>query len=283
MKKSIERIVNNQTVWMGQTKIGQPLPQAELDEISPFILLHHAAPEEIPPGGPAFEVAPHPHRGFEPITFVFQGEVEHRDSRGNEAVVKGGGVQWITSGMGIIHSEGVPKSFIETGGTLEIVQLWINLPKALKMVQPNYQMFNREDIPVIEQTHSKINVISGKINGSTGPIRSLTNITAATIEMQVQGKVQFDLPEGENGAIYQLSGSSHINGQQVGNMQLVQLGTNGSEVEIESDTESKLLVLSGQSIDEPKKMWGPYVMNTQTEIMEALRDYDMGKMGFLPR
>lgn len=283
MKKSIVRIVNNQTVWMGQTEIGQPIPQTELDEISPFILLHHAAPEEIPPGGPAFEVAPHPHRGFEPVTFVFQGEVEHRDSRENHAIVKAGGVQWITSGMGIIHSESAPKSFVKTGGTLEMIQLWINLPKALKMVQPNYQMFNREDIPVIEQTNSKINVISGKINGSTGPIKSLTNITAATIEMQAQGKAHFDFPDGENGAIYQLSGESKINGHRIADMQLVQLDTNGSEIEIESYTESKLLVLSGKPIDEPKKMWGPYVMNTQTEIMEALRDYDMGKMGFLPR
>ena len=185
--------------------------------------------------------------------------------------------------MGIIHSEGSPKSFIDTGGNLEIVQLWINLPKSLKMVQPNYQMFNASHIPVEEQNGSKINVISGNIGNVYGPVRSLTNITALTVEMQKNGNVIFDLPEGQNSLIYQLSGKSSINDTQLSAMQLLQLSTNGTQIEIHSESASKFLVLSGNQIDEPKKMWGPYVMNTQTEIMEALRDYDMGKMGFLER
>jgi redox-sensitive bicupin YhaK (pirin superfamily) len=283
MKKTILKIVDSQPVRMGHIEIGQPIPQGTLDEVSPFILLHHAEPRVIPPGGPAFDVAPHPHRGFEPVTFVFQGEVEHRDSRGNHGIVGTGGVQWITAGMGIIHSESSSQSFIDTGGNLEIIQVWINLPKALKMVQPNYQMFNKTEIPVIEQTKGKINVISGNVGSTHGPIQSLTHITALTVEMQANGKVSFDLPENHNGVIYQLSGDTNVNGTSLKSMQLLQLDSSGTQVEILSDTNSKLLVLSGNPIDEPKKMWGPYVMNTQTEIMEALRDYDMGKMGFLAR
>ena len=283
MKKSIVKIVNNQQVRMGDIQIGQPIPQNSLEEVGPFILLHHAEPKNISAHGSGFYVPPHPHRGFEPVTFVFQGEVEHKDSRGNESVVKGGGVQWITAGAGIIHSEGNPKSFIETGGTMEIIQLWINLPASLKMTTPNYQAFDKDQIPSIEQTNSQINIVSGELDGLKGPIQSLTDITAFTVELNTDGKAQFPLPENKNGLIYLLGGNVTINEQEVKAQQLLQLSTEGSDIEISATAPSKLLVLAGEAIDEPKAAWGPYVMNTQTEIMEALRDFEMGKMGFLAR
>ena len=281
MKKSIVKIVNNQPVQMGNVIIGQPIPQGILDEVNPFILLHHAEPKEISAHGPGFFVPPHPHRGFEPVTFVFQGEVEHKDSLGNESVIKGGGVQWITSGRGIIHSEGNPKSFIETGGTMEIIQLWINLPAALKMSPPNYQAFDKEEIPRITQDQSEVNIISGSMNGQQGPINSPTNITAITALIQEGGTSAITLPENHNGLVYVLNGTGTVNGQNFSNHQLIQLSSEGTELEIEATQSTKLLILAGEPIQEKKSMWGPYVMNTQTEIMEALRDYEQGKMGFL--
>lgn len=281
MKKSIVKIVNSQPVRMGDVIIGQPIPQGDLDEVNPFILLHHAEPKEITAHGPGFFVPPHPHRGFEPVTFVFQGEVEHKDSLGNESVIKGGGVQWITSGRGIIHSEGNPKSFIERGGTMEIIQLWINLPASLKMSPPNYQAFDQEEIPSIAQNKSAVNIISGQMDGHQGPINSLTNITAITALIQEGGTSAISLPENQNGLVYVLNGTGTVNGQEFYKQQLIQLSLEGSELEIEATQDSKLLVLAGKPIHEKKSMWGPYVMNTQTEIMQALRDYEQGKMGFL--
>ncbi len=281
MKKSIVQIVNSQPVRMGDVIIGQPIPQGILEEVNPFILLHHAEPKEISAHGPGFFVPPHPHRGFEPVTFVFQGEVEHKDSLGNESVIKGGGVQWITSGRGIIHSEGNPKSFIEKGGTMEIIQLWINLPAALKMSPPNYQAFDKEEIPSITQNQSEANIISGTMNGQKGPINSPTNITAITALIQQGGTSAITLPENHNALVYVLNGTGTVNGQNFSKQQLLQLSAEGKELEIEATQSTKLLVLAGEPIDEKKSMWGPYVMNTQTEIMEALRDYEQGKMGFL--
>ncbi len=281
MKKSIVQIVNSQTVRMGNVKIGQPIPQGILEEVNPFVLLHHATPKTMTANGPGFFVPPHPHRGFEPVTFVFQGEVEHKDSLGNESIVKAGGVQWITAGSGIIHSEGNPKSFIEKGGTLEIIQLWINLPSSLKMTTPNYQAFDTENIPSIVQHKSRINIISGEQNKLTGPIKSLTGITAFTVELEPEGISTFTLPEGHNALAYQLNGDTLFNGNAMQAKQLLQLSPEGTEIEIKASKTSKLLVLAGAPIKEPKSMWGPYVMNTQTEIMQALRDYETGKMGYL--
>ncbi|MGB0390322.1 MAG: pirin family protein [Salibacteraceae bacterium] len=281
MKKSVLKIVNSQPVRMGDVIIGQPIPQGTLDEVNPFILLHHAGPKKISVHEPGFFVPPHPHRGFEPVTFVFQGEVEHKDSLGNESVVKAGGVQWITSGSGIIHSEGNPKSFIEKGGVMEIIQLWINLPSSLKMSPPNYQAFDQSDIPQIKQHKSVVNIISGEMKNERGPINSLTNISAFTVVLDKDGLAKIDLPKDQNALVFQLNGNTIVNDSELRSQQLLQLNAEGSKVDIKANEPSKLLILAGEPILEKKAMWGPYVMNTQTEIMEALRDYEKGKMGFL--
>jgi len=263
-------------------KIGQPLPVAQLDQISPFILLHHGEPKVYEPGVAAIEVAPHPHRGFEPVTFVFHGEVEHHDSRGNENVVKDGGVQWLTAGMGIIHAGGASKAFQEKGGVFEMIQLWINLPKKLKKVQPNYQAFEREEIPFYEAKNARINVISGEINGLKEPINSLTDVLALTLELKDDGEISIKVNENRNILLYQLHGKTTINGTEIGDKQLIEFVKDGTDVRIKAEKESVILFLTGDPIDEPMVQHGPYVMNSQTEILEAMRDYQMGKMGVLP-
>jgi hypothetical protein len=274
MKRKVNKVVNSRDVMMGDIRIGQPLPANELEQISPFILLHHGAPKKFEPGEAAIEVAPHPHRGFEPVTFIFKGEIEHHDSRGNHNIVRDGGVQWLTAGMGIIHSEKGSKAFQEKGGVFEMIQLWINLPKKLKMVQPNYQAFQRDAIPFYEEKNSRINVISGEIKGLKGPFKSLTNVIALTVEMEPGGEVTFDIPESRNILLYQLHGN-------IGDKQLVEFEKKGTEVTVVAENETLILLLAGDPIVEPMVQHGPFVMNTQTEIMEAMRDYQTGKMGFL--
>jgi len=280
--KKIKQIVDSQDIMMGDMRIGQPLPVDQLAQISPFILLHHGEPKVYEPGLAAIEVAPHPHRGFEPVTFVFHGEVEHHDSRGNENVVNDGGVQWLTAGMGIIHAGGASKAFQAKGGVFEMIQLWINLPKKLKMIQPNYQAFEREEIPFYEAKNARINVISGEINGLRGPINSVTEVLALTLELTNDGELSIEVPEKRNLLVYQLHGKTTINGKQIGDKQLIEFVKGGTEVHITAEKESVILFLTGDPIDEPLVQHGPYVMNSQTEILEAMRDYQMGKMGFLP-
>jgi len=281
MKKKIDQIVNSKNVMMGDHKIGQPLPVGELEQISPFILLHHGEPQEFEPGEAAINVAPHPHRGFEPVTFVFKGEVVHHDSRGNHNTVREGGVQWLTAGMGIVHSGGTSTAFKKKGGVFEMIQLWINLPKNLKMTQPDYQAFEREDIPFYGDEKYRVNVISGDINGLKGPIKSLTGVLALTIDVKSGGELKFDIPVNRNILLYQLHGKIKVNGSEIIDKQLVKFGNEGTQVEIQAFEESVILFLTGDPIDEPMAQYGPFVMNDQTELMEAMRDYQIGKMGFL--
>ncbi len=282
MKRSVKQIVNSQDVMMGDVIIGQPLPSSRLEQISPFILLHHGAPKKFEPGGKSIDVGPHPHRGFEPVSFIFKGEVEHSDSRGNNRVIKEGGVQWLTSGMGIIHAEKASKEFRERGGEFEMIQLWINLPKKFKMIEPGYQPFDKDEIPFYNEQNSRVNVISGEMNGVKGPINSLTNVMALTLEMEVDGALRFEIPEDRNILLYQLNGRTLVNGVELGDKQLVEFEKEGNEVIIKSSEKSLLLFLAGDPINEPMVKHGPFVMNTQTEVLEAMRDYQMGKMGFLP-
>lgn len=282
--KKINKIINSKEVMMGPVKLNQPLPVAGLEQVDPFLLLHHAGPKFQEPGGKnVMEVGAHPHRGFEPVSFIFKGAIEHKDSRGNHSIIGAGGVQWMTAGMGIIHSEGPPKEFSEAGVEFEMIQLWVNLPKRLKMVQPKYQGFQKEAIPTFIDQGGKVrlNVVAGEYKGLKGPVESLTNITAYTLELKNGGKVKIEIPEARNTLLYQLHGKSFVQDQEVRDKQLVYFSNEGELVEIEAGKDSLMLFLAGDPINEPVVSWGPYVMNSQTEILEAMRDFQMGKMGML--
>ena len=281
--KKIKRVILPQTIQMGGNELLQPLPLESMDQFDPFLLLHHSGRVYQPANErPIMDVGPHPHRGFEPITFIFEGAIRHQDSRGNDSIIKTGGVQWMTAGMGMVHSERLPKSFIESGGHLEMIQLWINLPQKFKMAQPQYQGFQRDEIPVISKENgSSINVISGTYEGQKGPIASLTNIKALTLELAADSVVEVPVAEEDHAMIYQLRGHTTINEVDVPQTKLVLMEGKGTTIQVESKQSSVLLYLAGKPLEEPVVSWGPYVMNTQTEIMEAMRDYQMGKMGML--
>jgi redox-sensitive bicupin YhaK (pirin superfamily) len=269
---------------MGRFRVRQPLPHQRVDNVDPFLLLHHAGPTYYEAGSnPAHEgVPPHPHRGFDPVTFVYKGGVHHRDSRGNDSVIGPGGVQWMTAGMGIVHSERPPADLMESGGEQEIIQLWINLPARHKMVQPRYQGFTREDLPVVESGNgAQVQVVAGQLNGVTGPVETYTPITALNASFEEGSSMQIDLPAGHAALAYVLDGEVRVNGDtMVVGHEMVEFLGDGA-IQVEALTESRLLIISGEPIGEPVVSSGPYVMNTHTQIMEAMRDAQMGKMGIL--
>ena len=285
--KTIQHKTGSPMVNMGPIRLRQPIPSHMLEQVDPFILLHHYGPYAISESSNPFDLGPHPHRGFEPITLLFKGEQLHRDSLGNESIVKAGDVQWTTAGLGIIHAEGPTKEFVQKGGELEGIQLWLNLPAKDKMMQANYQHVKSEDMPVVENEDKtiKLKVVAGEQLNIKGLIKTQTAVNVFTVKTQETGKMQVEIPTTHESLIYLLDGEVIVNDEvslKKGAAQMVTFNQDGNMFEFEAKAESTLLILSGEPINEPIKQYGPYVMNTQTEIMEAMRDYQMGKMGFLP-
>ncbi len=284
---TIKNVGRSDFVNMGPIKLRQPLPTQEIDMVDPFILLHHYGPYEIDEDNNPFDLGPHPHRGFEPITFLIQGEQLHRDSLNNESLVKGGDVQWTTAGRGIIHAEGPSKEFVKRGGTLEGIQLWLNLPADKKMIPANYQHVKNEDFNVVSSEDKKVNIkiIAGNLNNVYGRIQTQTPVHAYMISMEEAGYYELNIPNKHQSMLYLLDGNVAINDTielKKDENQFIQFNKDGEGFSIRAKAKSKLLFLSGEPFNEKVKSWGPYVMNTQTEIMEAMRDYQDGKMGFLP-
>ncbi|MEM9679726.1 MAG: pirin family protein [Bacteroidota bacterium] len=284
---SIKTVERSDFVNMGPIELRQPFPSKKIEGIDPFVLLHHYGPYEISPESNPFDLGPHPHRGFEPVTFLVEGEQLHRDSLGNESVVKAGDVQWTTAGRGIIHAEGPSKSFVESGGIIEGIQLWLNLPAEKKMIPANYQHGKAEEFPALMFDGDKVSVkvIAGQLEDAVGTIQTQTAVNAFMIDMKANSNIELPYAQSHQGLIYLLKGSVEVNNNiplQLDHDQLIQFNQDGEGIHLRSNLESKLLFLSGEPLNEKVTAWGPYVMNTQTEIMEAMRDYQMGKMGFLP-
>jgi len=284
---TIQSVGRSDFVNMGPIRLRQPLPTQQLDMVDPFILLHHYGPYEINEKSNPFDLGPHPHRGFEPVTFLVQGEQLHRDSLGHESVVKAGDVQWTTAGRGIIHAEGPTKDFVKKGGTIEGIQLWLNLPAEKKMIQANYQHAKHEAFNVISSEDGKIKtrIIAGELNNSFGKIGTQTPVNAFMIDAKEGGKQSINFDESHQGMLYLLKGKVSVNNLEnleLNENQLIQFNQDGKGFNIEAEADSLLLFLSGEPINETVAAQGPFVMNTQTELMEAMRDYQMGKMGFLP-
>ncbi|MFI5171958.1 MAG: pirin family protein [Chitinophagales bacterium] len=272
-------------VDMGGMPIRQPLPSAYADRIDPFLLLHHHIGNLEPGNLPGdFGVGPHPHRGFSPVTFIFKGDIHHRDSRGNSQVVKAGGVQWMDAGMGIIHSERPSKEFAETGGEQEIIQLWINTPQAHKMDQPNYQALQNKDIPKIKSATGigEIDVVAGNYNRIKGPAKTKLDLIILKAEFNAGASHTFEIPEKYNAMIYILNGSVNIDKYgTVPGLNLVEFKNDGDQIKIDAHQQTQFLLLAGVPINEKVETYGPFVMTSQTEVMQAIRDYQMGKMGIL--
>ncbi|WP_076593112.1 pirin family protein [Herminiimonas arsenitoxidans] len=260
--------------------------QSHGKQLSPFLLLDYAGPAEFSPASRPPGVGSHPHRGFETVTIVYKGEVEHRDSTGQGGVIGPGDVQWMTAGGGILHEEFHSEAFTRSGGTLEMVQLWVNLPAKDKMTAPGYQAIVDRDIPTVALPNDagSIRVIAGDYQGSAGPARTFTPMQVWDMRLNQGSVSELKLPEGWNSALIVLRGTVLVNGDAVAReAQMVLLDRAGSSISIEANSDAVVLLISGEPIDEPIVGHGPFVMNSQDEIIQAIDDFNSGRFAQIPR
>lgn len=253
-------------------------------ELSPFLLLDYASPHEFTPTTARRGVGEHPHRGFETVTIVYQGEVAHRDSMGHADVVGPGEVQWMTAGSGILHDEFHSEAFSKQGGYMEMVQLWVNLPTEHKMTPPHYQAIRQSDIPqvILPAAAGSVRVIAGEYAAHSGPARTYTPIQVWDICLVKHGEMSLNLSAQWHTVLVVLHGQLQVDGHTtIGSAQWVALDSTASSVVIRADEAATVLFLSGQPIDEAISGYGPFVMNTDAEIQQALHDYRSGQFGHI--
>ena len=284
MKKILGRFGNPNQHW-----VGDGFPVRSLfsynqhgQAISPFLLLDYAGPHNFDPSAQPRGVGQHPHRGFETVTIVYDGEVAHRDSTGQGGVIGPGDVQWMTAAGGILHEEFHSPAFSKTGGPFRMVQLWVNLPSKDKMATPGYQSILSADIPSIDlpDDAGKVRVIAGDFDGEKGPARTFTPVNLWDMRLNGDASIELDLPEGHNAAIVVLTGHVTVGGTQTaGEAEVVLLGPDGAGTTIDADGDSMLLILTGEPIDEPIVGYGPFVMNSEADIRQAVDDFNSGQFG----
>ena len=260
-------------------------PSNELDrEVSPFLMLDYAGPQYFTPTDHPRGVGEHPHRGFETVTIVYEGILAHRDSAGNAGVIGPGDVQWMTAASGIVHEELHEKEWAKNGGTLHAIQLWVNLPAASKMSSPGYQTILNVDIPVVllGDGAGRLRVIAGSYQGQNGPARTFTPVELYDLALTAGQSTTLTFPEGHNASFFVLQGHVSVNGSQAaGEAELIVCHRHGSQVTISAQEDSRLLVMAGAPIEEPIARYGPFVMNSKAELVQAVNDYQAGKMGHL--
>lgn len=281
--KTVNKIIPAQKVNMGGHYLDQPLPLPGIDYADPFLLIHHW--KNVLPGNQNpknIGVGPHPHRGFSPVTFVFEGDVSHRDSLGNYAEVGAGGTQWMFAGRGITHSERQSKEFAAKGGPLEFIQFWVNAPSSVKMQQPTYLPITAEDTPMFTENNVHIAVVAGSYKGVEGAAPTHSPQTLLRVEMQKGSIHTFETPSSYTTLLYLLDGELRINDSETAKAKdMVVMDNDGEDFSIIAKENTRFIVLSGEPLNEPMQSAGPFVMNTEQELMEAYRDARMGKMGVL--
>jgi len=264
---------------IGDLVTRRPVPGPGVPQVDPFLFLNHHGPQTYSPGNRGLPFGPHPHRGFETVTFILAGSLAHHDTAGHESVIEAGGVQWMTAGSGLIHAEVSPETFKRTGGPLEILQLWVNLPARLKMVPPRYTGVQAGSIPALPLAAGKgtLHLVSGTFDGVAGPIESLTGVFMATVALGSGASVSLPAPRGRSVFLYVVRGEARVAGEPVAQWRLVELNDDGDAVAVEASTETVLLFGHADPIGEPVVAHGPFVMNTREEIGDAIRDYQAGR------
>ena len=283
MEKKIDFILKGREKSVGPETVLQPLPHKEFRFASPFIVLHHLAPIQFQPGSPPERLHPHPHRGFAPVTFMFQGEGYHRDSAGHTGTIKEGEVQWMFAGRGLLHSEGPTKELLEKGGSYEFVQLWVNVPAKHKMDEPYYQQAAREEMPrVFSEEGNELRLASGSYDQLEGPIQSFTPVTSIFGTVRSGITFQFHAIEGYWTLLYLLEGEVLLNEtHSISGRHLVVFSKEGTDIRVEVKANSKILYLSAEPIVEAVAAKGNIVMNTEEEIKQAEKDISEGLFGSL--
>lgn len=282
MKKRIDHILEGREKQITKEEtVRQPLPHSDFRFANPFIVLHHLGPSVVAPGQ-ELRIHPHPHRGFAPVTFQLQGEGYHKDSAGHDSVIKAGDVQWMFAGKGILHSEGPTADLLQKGGTQELLQLWINVPKSHKWDEPSYQSATRDMQPrVLDQEGVDIRLASGSYEGKTGPLKSCTPVISIVGSIQKGRQVQFIATPGYWTLLYVAKGCVNLNQEAVKQYNLVVFEKENDEVILTAEEDTVILFLSAEPINEPVAAKDNFVMNTAEEIDQAIDDYHNGVFGTL--
>ena len=280
--RTINQIIPAQRINMGGHLLDQPLPTRQVEQIDPFLLIHHWD-KPIVKGHRQKDlgVGPHPHRGFSPVTFIFKGSVRHQDSIGNNVVVSAGGTQWMHAGKGIVHSERPGLELVENGGDQEFIQFWVNTPGEYKMEAPYYLPLSAEDTPLIHRKGVSIGVVAGDLEGVQGPAKTYSPQTLLRVEAESNSKIEIPIPKNYNTILYLLNGSLLIDGEKIKAKTMVWFKNDGEKLSFEADEASTFIILSGEPIGEPVVSYGPFVMNNQEELKQAVFDFQSGQMGEL--
>jgi quercetin 2,3-dioxygenase len=258
-----------------------PMPTATLRHLDPFIFLNHHGHQIYPQGNNGLPFGPHPHRGMETVTFILAGDISHKDSGGHESVIEAGGIQWMTAGRGLIHTEVSSDKFKQQGGELEILQLWVNLPAKHKMTEPKYLGLQEKEITSFTTDNDKVRIqlISGEWGGKQGSFQTLSPILLTTIHLEQGGEFTKTIPDTDNIFFYLIKGKLEVNGKEVNLRTLAEFENAPGEVRVKALEDSILIFGHAQPFNEPIVAQGPFVMNSLSEIEEAYRDYQTGKFG----
>ena len=288
MKKLIETVVKKpvQPGMVGDGfRVYNYIPRGGISQhrMSPFLMLDFAAAFNFSPTDKPRGVDVHPHKGFETVTIAYKGSVAHNDSAGNSGVINPGDVQWMTAGSGVLHTEYHEENFSKKGGVFEMVQLWVNLPQKNKSATPHYQSIVKDEITkiLLPDNGGEVNVIAGNFNGHSGAAQTYTPVNLFDIKLKKSATVKTSIPATHNTALLVIEGNVTINGTQVEEHGFVLFKNEGEAIQIEAGADAVLLLLSGEPIDEPIASYGPFVMNTQEEIFEAIKEFQSGKYGVL--
>jgi len=283
--RKVSRVERAEKVNMGGIILDQALPLSDIEMLDPFLLIHHWKSKIH--GGQKSEnlgVGPHPHRGFSPVTLVFEGGVHHRDSIGNSSIVMAGGTQWMDSGKGIVHSERPVKELAENGGDFELIQFWVNSPSANKMGTPEYYEISKDNTPIVSlgEGNFDIRIISGICNGVEGPVKTHTPMMVLRFNLLKDQEFNVPINKDYNALIYILNGNMQINSEVTySDKDLIILENEGDKIRINPKSDCRAILLSGEPIGEEVYSYGPFVMNNKEEITQALDDYQLGNMGYL--
>lgn len=267
---------------IGDLVTRRPVPGPGLPDLDPFLFLNHHGPQTYPPHNRGLPFGPHPHRGFETVTFILEGSLAHHDSGGSSSVIEAGGVQWMTAGRGIVHAEVSPAAFLHAGGPLEILQLWVNLPSRMKMIEPAYVGLQEPDIPVFERDGVRMQVVSGEWKNLAGALRSNTDVFMSVATFEEGAALNVDRLSGQTVFLYVVSGELEVEGVAAPEAHLVQCSHAGERLTMRARRPSRILFGHAAPIGEPIVSHGPFVMNTVAEIEQAVADYRAGLFGGLP-
>ena len=281
--RKINRVINSQrTTEGGGFKVRRPFPTSEVEDIDPFLLLDEMGPSDYAPHK-ALGAPSHPHRGFETVTYLMDGAMVHEDSIGTRAVIKNGGVQWMTAGSGVIHSELPTDDMLALGGRMHGFQLWVNLPADRKMIPPRYQGYEADELTQVKLANGGlIKIVAGEVHGVTGPVETTSPMTYAHAVMQPNDSINWSPDATHTALVHVFAGAVSVNGEKFASGQMVVFERSAGEIKIEVDIKSnetvQLLIIGGAPLNEPIVRYGPFVMNTRQQIVDAVTDYQAGRL-----